>query len=1371
MASDTLDFSLSRGTAEEIQQFGVLLLQGIKERGYVKIQNSDISAHEISEVFNYSRQFFDLPLSEKLKIQHPPAAMPNRGYSFFGQENLGNEGDESGGTVVKDISDLKEALDFGSPADHFMENMWLEDSAVPGFQATVEDFFRRCQRIETDLFLALSQALGLPASRLTETHSRAENELRLLHYPSLPAADSPHQRRVTRIAPHTDWGTMTMLWQDSCGGLAVQNRSGPDGSGNGDFQPVDSAPAEFILSIGDSLQRMTNDTLLATPHQVNFPEPVEQDGEQVLLERYSVAYFIKPNRDTSLLPLEEFVSADRPCRAKVEYYPPHPILTIAGYVTDSLRTRRGPFLVGLVTLAIGTALLCVGTSLALWIVGRILQGMPTVVVWSTGLALLIDVAPKDELGRLTGYIGTVPSLRTFGGPVIGGLLYQYAGYYAVFAVAFALIALDAVLRLAVAERPGGGCASPRTESELEAPDDAHVGSKGRAGDKLRLPVATLTPMPSPLTSTRFARPAVFTFLCSPRLLVALYGYFILSVLFSAFDTVLPLFVSDTFGWTRLGQGLVFIPLSVPQLLSPVAGALMDRFPASRRYVVAGLFLASTPILVSLRFVTAATIPHQVLLCALLTLLGMVVAVAIPAVMTEIGLVVTDQVGDSRGATAQAYGLGHTVLGLGTITGSLLAGYLRDLHRWAVMAAMVEKGKPGVPKKPELSPHFFILASSRISATIERCDLLVGKFSLLASHTQHFNPPSGPTAAMLKPTRTVWSVQLHGLQPSSRGLARPPPLSAYRQGTRLMSIAQSKMTLASSLSQYRLATESVESWLVNTARAYGYQIDPLTANANSTDDNNDNNDNNNDDNNQTSQALSKEARKLAHDEKAFAAASPPVSGAAPPSKQQSVYTNKIDKIGHREFIRLADFIAASDPPVSVPATFIEALDRAISIRLAHGKQVIGKIPNGPYKRSMVQQHNYFIRVLKHVREVLCPKVSSVREPGERQDETAIHLSYEGELRQNLEEAYLGFELLKKDFRSLRAVIIRSWLGYRQGMFDLVTVSLLTNSAIGTARRRQEEVQKLFDKHGGSARMLNAIYAAQCTLHGEMPNFREQPGDDLNFRMYDVADSMMLPAFMLLQSFDQDALVKPRNNPPYKPDYGMFNPASARSEKSAREKFQEDKIVMLDMLSGFSTFHQRVPPQPFEDEFTRGLRLMLKTHIIPIWLVFAAQVFLDIHHALRGNVTRAISDLQVSVGSMEACIKKKLEFHSSLTVAGWPKKSYQAFHSMLKEIHWWVDSDHRWVDSDPVVHPEAKIKVRPREMFKFMKWNPLFCGMLNYNLQRGYKELSLSLPAVKSELLMVAGGAVDEIIEKREGNTVLESLRERECPVVFGVEERA
>ncbi|KAK1138577.1 hypothetical protein N8T08_002371 [Aspergillus melleus] len=530
--------------------------------------------------------------------------------------------------------------------------------------------------------------------------------------------------------------------------------------------------------------------------------------------------------------------------------------------------------------------------------------------------------------------------------------------------------------------------------------------------------------------------------------------------------------------------------------------------------------------------------------------------------------------------------------------------------------------------------------------------------------------------MLKPTRAVWSVQQIGLQPSSRGLSltQPPPLSAYRKREDLPTVPHSKLSPDCSFYLYKSDTETVAAWLAKTAKAYGYQFRPPTANASSTTDNNNN------------EELS------------------PASGTASPLKHQ---------LALHEFTRLADFIAtASDPPVSVPRSFMKALKRAIFIRKNHSWQIIPTIPEGPEKLVTTTQHRHFINVLKHVRKVLRPKVSSrrVRDPLVRSTSAAAtpEVHSEAKLRQDLKEAYLGFEHLMKDFRSLRTVIIRSWLGYQHGMFDLIAVSLVTNSAISVARRMQEDVQKLFDKYGGSSQILNAIYVAQCAIDGEDPNFRERPGDDLNFRIYDTAESMMLPTFMLLQSFN--VLVESGNILSCKPGYyGTFNPASVRSEKGAREKYQEDKIAILETLSGFLTFHRGVSSQPFEDEFTRGLRLMFKTHDVPIWLVFATQVILDIHHALRGNVKKAFSELKTSARSMEA-VNENLELQSSLTIDRWPKKDGRAFHSMLQNIH-------RWVDSDPV----GELKVRPRERIKFMKWNPLFCGMLNYSLQLTFTEL--------------------------------------------------
>ncbi|KAL8979943.1 MAG: hypothetical protein Q9177_006008, partial [Variospora cf. flavescens] len=68
-----------------------------------------------------------------------------------------------------------------------------------------------------------------------------------------------------------------------------------------------------------------------------------------------------------------------------------------------------------------------------------------------GSALVVDAVAADGLGKMLGYIGAATSLGFAFGPLAGGVIYHLAGYYAVFGLAFAIIALDLLLRVAMVE--------------------------------------------------------------------------------------------------------------------------------------------------------------------------------------------------------------------------------------------------------------------------------------------------------------------------------------------------------------------------------------------------------------------------------------------------------------------------------------------------------------------------------------------------------------------------------------------------------------------------------------------------------------------------------------------------------------------------------------------------------------------------------------------------------------------------------------------------------------------------------------------------------------------------------------------------------
>jgi MFS family permease len=96
-------------------------------------------------------------------------------------------------------------------------------------------------------------------------------------------------------------------------------------------------------------------------------------------------------------------------------------------------------------------LLCIGRTVALLVLGRVLQGLSAAVVWSVGLALLVDTVGR-HVGQSMGYVNTAMAVGLLISPVIGGAVYAASGYYAVYDIAFAFLCCDIGLRLVLIEK-------------------------------------------------------------------------------------------------------------------------------------------------------------------------------------------------------------------------------------------------------------------------------------------------------------------------------------------------------------------------------------------------------------------------------------------------------------------------------------------------------------------------------------------------------------------------------------------------------------------------------------------------------------------------------------------------------------------------------------------------------------------------------------------------------------------------------------------------------------------------------------------------------------------------------------------------------
>jgi len=186
-------------------------------------------------------------------------------------------------------------------------NQW--PAWLPGFRPAIEAYLVAIDGVARRLVRAIATGLGLTAHALDRHFVRPTTFLRLLHYPPQPVSAPEGQ---FGSAPHTDYGILTLLAQDSQGGLQVRPRDG----GWIDAPPI---PGSFVLNVGDMLARWTNDRFVSTPHRV-----VNRSGA----DRYSIPYFFDTDMDAIIECLPPCSAPDRP--------PRHPPVRYGDYLMERL---------------------------------------------------------------------------------------------------------------------------------------------------------------------------------------------------------------------------------------------------------------------------------------------------------------------------------------------------------------------------------------------------------------------------------------------------------------------------------------------------------------------------------------------------------------------------------------------------------------------------------------------------------------------------------------------------------------------------------------------------------------------------------------------------------------------------------------------------------------------------------------------------------------------------------------------------------------------------------------------------------------------------------------------------------------------------
>ncbi|KAL7622050.1 hypothetical protein AAE478_007551 [Parahypoxylon ruwenzoriense] len=529
-------------------------------------------------------------------------------------------------------------------------------------------------------------------------------------------------------------------------------------------------------------------------------------------------------------------------------------------------------------------------------------------------------------------------------------------------------------------------------------------------------------------------------------------------------------------------------------------------------------------------------------------------------------------------------------------------------------------------------------------------------------------------------------------------------------------------------RYKSDVDSIAAWLASTAKSLGYPNDLFQGTA----------------------AVKVSGRLKG---KARAEAKKKQGSSDPKSTPTNIHIVKMEK-----FIPLAEFIA-SKPQLSIPVTLEAMLNRVISTR-SDFAETLEKHGVAMDKITDAKE-DYFVSVLKKVLGILKPRMipssmdsagSSTGQPSgadfvtrfaelevselldeflkapdaERPNKVGGDTTtYEVELQSSFLDVYIALEMVLIDLNEIRSCIKWIWSTYRGGSLDLVAAAISTNTAIELAKYLTDEIEPLLKKHGGTFEVLGDFWVLQ-TLMRNTPPFdtrSNRSGDKFNYDNYDLADGVY---FLRCRSLDSlTRTVQPGEIPLYRDGkYRPYDPRSDRASKSGYEKFEEDEALLLPFFTELMAVQRGIGNYPVEDEFLRGIRELDKAKTVPFYLVFATQVFLDIHYTLRQDIERGFITLTDNLKFFHSEIDEHLKFHSNLKIDHWSESSDKAIRMLQANM--------KYISQDPVY----MFKVLAYQRFgqpvpatmgtnNILKMSPVLSGLMLYRFRAEMYDAGLAI----------------------------------------------
>jgi isopenicillin N synthase-like dioxygenase len=287
-----LDISAWRhGTERQRERIAARMDRALRQSGFLLIENHGVPAALRQRIRAEAGKFFALAPERKRAYATP---VGGRGWIPQGGEAnafYGEVADPARADLKESITNGRDFLTGDAATDEqwFAANVWPAE--CPELAALAGEFTEQARGLYYDLLRMGAVALGLGEDTFVAHVRRGPQTFNINRYPPL-SATGPAKEGQFRVAPHTDWGILTILdRQPGYGGLQVQALDGT-------WADAPYVPDAFTVNVADLLSRWTGERWRSTRHRV-LPPPDQAPDEELI----SLIVFLEAEMDTVISPV------------------------------------------------------------------------------------------------------------------------------------------------------------------------------------------------------------------------------------------------------------------------------------------------------------------------------------------------------------------------------------------------------------------------------------------------------------------------------------------------------------------------------------------------------------------------------------------------------------------------------------------------------------------------------------------------------------------------------------------------------------------------------------------------------------------------------------------------------------------------------------------------------------------------------------------------------------------------------------------------------------------------------------------------------------------------------------------------------------